>query len=94
MGGGVTRVCGHARAGRVSVAVPLASSVRVGAVVDSAGGANSLAPQGIPIGIISRIERQTGSSSALVEVTPNASLKRLNFVAVVLYSPNQDAVGK
>ncbi len=70
------------------------TSVKVGAIVDTAGGNNSLAPQGIPIGIISRIERQTGSSSALVEVTPNASLRRLNFVAVVLYSPNQDAVGK
>ncbi len=70
------------------------TSVKIGAIVDTAGGNNSLAPQGIPIGIISRIERQTGSSSALVEVTPNASLQRLNFVAVVLYSPNQDAVGK
>jgi cell shape-determining protein MreC len=70
------------------------TSVKVGAIVDTSGGNNSLAPQGIPIGVISRIERQTGSSSALVEVTPNASLRRLNFVAVVLYSPNQDAVGK
>ncbi len=70
------------------------TSVKIGAIVDTAGGNNSLAPQGIPIGTISRIERQTGSSSALVEVTPNASLQRLNFVAVVLYSPNQDAVGK
>ncbi len=70
------------------------TSVKIGAIVDTSGGNNSLAPQGIPIGVISRIERQTGSSSALVEVTPNASLQRLNFVAVVLYSPNQDAVGK
>ena len=70
------------------------TSVKVGAVVDTAGGTNSLAPQGIPIGIISRIERQSGSSSALVEVQPNASLKRLNFVAVVLYLPNEAAVGR
>ena len=70
------------------------TSVKVGAIVDTAGGNNGLAPQGIPIGIITRIERQTGSSSALVEVTPNASLRRLNFVAVVLYAPNQDAVGR
>jgi cell shape-determining protein MreC len=70
------------------------TSVKVGAIVDTAGGNNGLAPQGIPIGVISRIVRQTGSSSALVEVTPNASLKRLNFVAVVLYVPNQDAIGK
>lgn len=61
------------------------TSVRVGAVVDTSGGTKSLAPQGIPIGVITRIEQQSGSSSAIVEVTPNASLKRLNFVAVVLY---------
>lgn len=70
------------------------TNVKVGAIVDTAGGNNGLAPQGIPIGVITKVERQTGSSSAKVEVTPNASLKRLNFVAVVLYVPNQDAVGK
>lgn len=70
------------------------TSVKVGAIVDTAGGNDSLAPQGIPIGIITRIVEQSGSSSALVEVTPNASLRRLNFVAVVLYVPNKDAVGR
>jgi hypothetical protein len=30
----------------------------------------------------------------VVEVTPSASLNRLNFVAVVLYVPNDDAVGR
>jgi cell shape-determining protein MreC len=69
------------------------TSVKVGAIVDTAGGTSSNAPQGIPIGTITHIERQTGSSSALVEVTPNANLKSLNFVAVVLYS-NQNAAGK
>jgi rod shape-determining protein MreC len=70
------------------------STVKVGAVVDTAGGNNGLAPQGIPIGIITRISRQTSSGTATVEVTPNASLKRLNFIAVVLYVPNQDAIGR
>jgi rod shape-determining protein MreC len=70
------------------------STVKVGAVVDTAGGNNGLAPQGIPIGIITRISRQTNSGTATVEVTPNASLKRLNFIAVVLYVPNQDAIGR
>jgi len=69
------------------------TNVRVGSIVDTAGGRKSLAPQGIPIGIITAIRAQAGTSSALVEVTPNASLKRLNFVAVVLFVPNQDAVG-
>ena len=70
------------------------STVKVGAVVDTAGGNNGLAPQGIPIGIITRISRQTSSGTATVEVTPNASLKRLNFIAVVLFVPNQDAIGR
>jgi rod shape-determining protein MreC len=70
------------------------STVKVGAVVDTAGGNNGLAPQGIPIGIITRISRQTSSGTATIEVTPNASLKRLNFIAVVLYVPNQDAIGR
>jgi cell shape-determining protein MreC len=70
------------------------TNVKVGAIVDTAGGNSGLAPQGIPIGIITKVEKQTGSSSALVEVTPNASLKRLNFVAVVLYQPNPSAIGK
>jgi rod shape-determining protein MreC len=70
------------------------TSIRVGAIVDTAGGNNSLAPQGIPIGTITRIISQSGSSTPIVEVTPNASLKRLNFVAVVLYIPNDEAVGR
>ena len=61
------------------------ANVKVGAIVDTAGGTKGLAPQGIPIGYISRIVAQSGDSSALVEVTPNASLRQLNFVAVVLY---------
>ena len=77
----------------VDTSSPL-TSVRVGAVVDTAGGNNGLAPQGIPIGVITNIQKLTGSTSSLVEVTPNASLKKLNFVAVVLYVPNNDALGK
>lgn len=61
------------------------ANVKVGAIVDTAGGTKGLAPQGIPIGVITRIVSQSGDSSSLVEVTPNASLRQLNFVAVVLY---------
>ena len=68
--------------------------VRVGAVVSTAGGFSALAPQGIPIGYVTSIERQTGSSTATVAVEPNASLRRLNFLAVVLYRPNSQAIGR
>jgi rod shape-determining protein MreC len=69
------------------------ANVKVGAIVDTAGGTKGLAPQGIPIGVITRIVKQSGDSSAIVEVTPNASLRQLNFVAVVLYQPNDDVSG-
>ncbi len=69
------------------------TNAKVGAIVDTAGGIRGLAPQGIPIGVITRIVAQSADSSEIVEVTPNASLQQLNFVAVVLYVPNDDAVG-
>lgn len=69
------------------------TSVHIGAVVDTAGGTKSIAPQGIPIGVITRVVSQTGDSSAIVEVTPNASLRRLNFVTVVLFVANDAAPG-
>lgn len=68
------------------------TSVQVGAIVDTAGGTDSLAPQGIPIGRITAVLEQTGTSSALVEVTPNADLRRLSFLTVLLFLPNQQAV--
>ena len=68
--------------------------VHVGAIVDTAGGNSSLAPHGIPIGIVTRVVTETGSSNAVVEVTLNAHLERLNFVAVLLFEPNQNAVGR
>lgn len=69
------------------------ANVKVGAIVDTAGGTKGLAPQGIPIGVITRIVKQSGDSGKIVEVTPNASLSQLNFVAVVRYQPNDDVSG-
>ena len=68
------------------------TSVRVGADVDTSGGTNSLAPQGIPIGRITAVIEQQGTSSALVEVTPYSDLRRLSFITVVLFLPNEQAV--
>ena len=50
-------------------------------------------PQGIPIGRITSVLKQQGNSSTVVEVRPNADLRRLNFVAVVLFLPNNQAIG-
>jgi cell shape-determining protein MreC len=64
-------------------------SVVVGDVVQTAGGRASIAPQGIPIGVIVSVERRTGTSTVTVEVDPAADLRNLNFVKVVLYSPDR-----
>ncbi len=68
--------------------------VHEGSIVETAGGNSSLAPHGIPIGIVTRVVLESGSSNAVVEVTLNARLDRLNFVAVILFEPNQNAVGR
>ncbi|MCB1000452.1 MAG: rod shape-determining protein MreC [Acidimicrobiales bacterium] len=63
--------------------------VRVGSTVQTAGGTESIAPAGIPIGEIVAIEQQSGSRAQLVQVEPSAGdLSKLNFVRVLLYVPN------
>jgi rod shape-determining protein MreC len=68
------------------------TNVRIGDIVETAGGTKSLAPQSIPIGTITAVTRRLGSRSPIVEVEPNASLTQLNFVSVVLFVPNQAAI--
>jgi rod shape-determining protein MreC len=68
------------------------TNVKVGDIVETAGGAKSLAPQSIPIGTITAIKPRLGSRSPVVEVEPNAILTQLNFVSVVLFVPNQAAI--
>ncbi len=70
------------------------TTVHVGAIVNTAGGNSSLAPNGIPIGIVTRVITETGGSNAVVEVTLNARIDRLNFLSVVLFEPNPSAVGR
>jgi cell shape-determining protein MreC len=68
------------------------TNVKVGDIVETAGGTKSLAPQGLPIGTITAVRQRLGSRTPIVEVKPNASLTRLNFVSVVLFVPNQAAI--
>lgn len=63
--------------------------VAVGSTVQTAGGATSTAPPGIPIGVISAVRTQSGSNSLVVEVDQSAGdLSKLNFLRVLLYVPN------
>ena len=57
------------------------TNVKVGDIVETAGGTKSLAPQGLPIGTITAVRQRLGSRTPIVEVEPNASLTQLNFVS-------------
>ncbi len=66
---------------------PSLSELVAGDLVETAGGSESLAPTGIPVGrVVNRADRP-GSRGPLLDVELYADLGRLNFVRVVLYKP-------
>ncbi|MFN3254744.1 MAG: rod shape-determining protein MreC [Ilumatobacter sp.] len=66
---------------------PSLATLQVGDLVETAGGADSLAPPNIPIGrVINRADRP-GVAGPILEVELNANLDKLNFVQVVLFRP-------
>ena len=66
---------------------PSVSELVPGDLVETAGGSESLAPTGIPVGrVLNRADRP-GSGGPLLDVELYADLARLNFVRVVLYKP-------
>ncbi len=66
---------------------PSLSELVAGDLVETAGGSESLAPTGIPVGrVVNRADRP-GSRGPLLDVELYADLARLNFVRVVLYKP-------
>jgi rod shape-determining protein MreC len=58
-----------------------------GDIVETAGGSESLAPTGIPVGRVVNRAARPGSGGPLLDVELHAYLGRLNFVRVVLYRP-------
>lgn len=67
--------------------LPSLLELESGDLVETAGGSESLAPTGIPVGrVINRADRP-GSGGPLLDVQVHADLARLNFVRVVLYKP-------
>lgn len=66
---------------------PSLAVLGAGDLVETAGGSESLAPAGIPIGrVVNRADR-SGSGGPLLDVEPHADLDKLGFVRVVLYKP-------
>lgn len=66
--------------------------IAVGDSVATAGGADDLAPDGIPVGTVSRVISRTSSSGPILEVDYSADIDHLNFVAVMLYRPATEVV--
>ena len=66
---------------------PSLAELQVGDLVETAGGSESLAPPGIPVGRVLNRANRPGSGGPLLDVGLNADLARLNFVRVVLYKP-------
>jgi cell shape-determining protein MreC len=66
---------------------PSLAVLKVGDLVETAGGSESLAPPNIPVGrVVNRADRP-GVGGPLLEVEPHADLDKLNFVRVVLFRP-------
>jgi len=66
---------------------PSLAVLREGDLVETAGGLESLAPTGIPVGRVANRADRPGSGGPLLDVEIHADLTRLNFVRVVLYKP-------
>lgn len=64
--------------------------VKDGDAVLTAGGSDSLAPPGIPVGWVANVIENPGTRGSELEVELSADLDRLNFLTVVLYvSPTE-----
>ena len=66
---------------------PSLAVLQEGDLVETAGGLESLAPTGIPVGRVANRADRPGSGGPLLDVELNADLSRLNFVRIVLYKP-------
>jgi rod shape-determining protein MreC len=66
---------------------PSLAELQVGDLVETAGGSESLAPPGIPVGRVANRADRPGSGGPLLDVALNADLTRLNYVRVVIYKP-------
>ncbi len=66
---------------------PSIAELEVGDLVETAGGSESLAPPGIPVGRVANRADRAGSGGPVLDVEIHADLARLNFVRVVLYKP-------
>jgi rod shape-determining protein MreC len=89
---GVLEGLGSERLPRIRFIVDSAQfgRVKVGDAVLTAGGSDSLAPAGIPVGWVANVIDNPGTRGSELEVDLSADLDRLNFLTVILYvSPTE-----
>lgn len=63
----------------------------IGDIVSTAGGSVSLAPADIPIGVVDEVRQGSPSEGLIVVVRPYSNLDDLEFVQVILYSPEMES---
>ena len=68
------------------------TNVKIGDTVETAGGAKSLAPQGIPIGKITAVTPRLGAVRPSSKSSPTPASPNSTSSAVVLFVPNQAAI--
>jgi rod shape-determining protein MreC len=71
----------------------LSGEFRLGDPVVTAGGSESLAPPGIPVGVVRNVVRRPGTLGTLLEVELSADIERLGYVTIVLYKPRSEVGG-
>ena len=64
--------------------------IEVGSRVMTAGGAFSVAPPGIVVGTVSRVEERGGTLGPILHVTLTANVTNLNFLRILLYQPSTE----
>jgi cell shape-determining protein MreC len=63
----------------------------VGDIVSTSGGSVSLAPADLPIGVVVEVRQSSPSEGLIVVVRPYADLDDLEFVQVILYTPDSES---
>lgn len=71
----------------------LTGDFRIGDPVVTAGGSDSLAPPGIPVGTVKNVVRRSGTQGTLLEIELSADIEQLSFVTIVLYKPRSEVGG-
>lgn len=63
----------------------------VGDIVSTSGGSISLAPADLPIGVVTEVRQGSPAQGLIVVVQPYANLDDLEFVQVILYTPERES---